>query len=599
MYLENMRDELQQIADAIMSVVGLDVTIIDEKQTRIAGTGKYRSVIGSAVPQNSVFEQCINTGLQYVVKEPRKCNVCQTCNGQNSCTEEAEICYPIKTSKGVVGIIGMIAFTPEQKLAFLKKEKHYMHFVSRMSKLISSRLREKVLHEELCYQSVQLRTIMDTVDEGIIGLDHNGIILSVNKWVREKFGIKEEEAVGKNIDELLPNNRITPAMQAQRQLADYEETLYINGVKDRFLLSVKPFSSNAGKIGAVVTLKDFDKLRRSIHQISESSAILDFDKIKGISPNFLRVKEQAKQVALQEVTVLLLGESGTGKELFARAIHYESRRKNEVFLPINCGAIPDSLLESELFGYEKGAFTGANPRGKMGKFEMANRGTLFLDEIGDLPMHMQVKLLRVLQEKEIVRVGGTTPFKVDVRIIAATNKNLWEKTKKGEFREDLFYRLNVIPINIPPLRERSEDIGHLADWLLKRYTKIYGKQLTGITEEAKELLSNYTWPGNVRELENCIEFGVIFEKGSLLTSETIAKKIHVEDRSPVGNGGLKQMLAHYEQSIIENLLNHYGRDTEAKHKIANHLKISTATLYRKLQDNDSQKCENVIQNEKR
>lgn len=584
MSLDKIQDELQEIAEAIMSVVGLDVTIIDKTTKRLAGTGKYRPMIGSFAPKHSVFEQSIRSGRQYVVKEPRICNECKGCQGRESCSEEAEICYPIETDKGIAGVIGMIAFSRGQKSAFLAKEKQYMHFVSRMSKLISARMREKNLCEELSYQSMELRTIINAVDEGIIGLDHQGTILSINKWAKETLSIREEAAIGKNIDDLLPSNSITQAMKLQEEIKEQEETLFINGVKYRFLLSVKPFGLNTEKIGAVVILKDLDKLHRSILKISEGQEIFGFQTIQGVSAAFLRVKEQARQIARQDVTVLLLGESGTGKELFARAIHYESRRKNEIFLPLNCGAIPDSLMESELFGYEKGSFTGANPQGKMGKFETANGGTLFLDEIGDLPLHMQVKLLRVLQEKEVVRIGGASPVKVDVRIIAATNKDLWEQTQKGEFREDLFYRLNVVPIHIPPLRERREDIALLADSLLERYSEIYGKHLNGISREAKQLLLEYSWPGNVREMENCIEYSVIFETNSVLTRDTIARKIRLASEPGLETAGLKQMIEQYEKQIIENLLKHYGQDTEGKQKAAQRLKISTATLYRKLQE---------------
>lgn len=211
-----------------------------------------------------------------------------------------------------------------------------------------------------------------------------------------------------------------------------------------------------------------------------------------------------------------------------------------------------------------------------------------MDEIGDLPLHMQVKLLRVLQEREIYRVGGVTPVKIDVRIIAATNKDLRAMVQKGEFREDLFYRLNVVPIRIPPLRERPEDILELAKIFFHRYLKIHHKELKDISEEAKKLLSNHQYPGNVRELENLIEYGVIFEKDNFLTGKTLLKKIGVKKSfdMAVTKGGLKEMVARYEKNVIEDLMHHYGNDTEAKQKIAERLNISQATLYRKLKELD-------------
>jgi PAS domain S-box-containing protein len=587
-HLVKLQSELQEIAEAIMSVTALDVTILDSSLKRIAGTGKYYERIGKYAPENSVFEKCIKTGKQYVITEPRTGSECAECSGKQNCREEAEVCYPIESDQGVEGVIGMIAFTPEQKKAFLKNQSHYMNFVSRMSKLISSSIKEQILHQELKYKSIELRTIIDSVDEGIIAIDDNRNILCINNWACEIFNIENEDVVGKNLDNILPQNSITKVLMTNSEIKEQEEVLKINDKTYRFLLSAKPIIFNEKKAGAVACFRDFNKLHRSIFRISENPETFTFDRILGDSSAFTIIKEQARQIANQDITVLLLGESGTGKELFARAIHYESPRKNEIFLPINCGAIPDSLIESELFGYEKGAFTGANPKGKPGKFERAIGGTVFLDEIGDLPLHMQVKLLRVLQDREIFRVGGLSPIKIDVRIIAATNKDLETMVQKGEFREDLFYRLNVVPIRIPPLRERPQDIMEMAEIFFNRYTRIHRKKLKGISEEAKQVLLSHPYPGNVRELENLIEYGVIFEKDDFLTEETLFKKIG-EKKVPVtamAKGGLKEMVARYEKKVIEDLMSHYGSDTVAKQKIAEKLNISTATLYRKLKEMD-------------
>lgn len=586
MSLDKLQGELQQIAEAIMAVTELDVTILDSSLKRIAGTGKYYEKIGKYAPENSVFQKCVKTGKQYVITEPRTCTECSECGGKDDCREQAEVCYPIERDGEVDGVIGMIAFTQEQKKVFLKNQEHYMNFVSKMSKLISSRIQEQILHQELMYKSIELRTIIDSVDEGIIAVDDRGKILCINKSACAILKIKNEDVVGKKLDKILPHNSITKVLMTNHEIKDQEEVLKMSGKTYRFLLSAKPLIFNGKKAGAVANFKDFNKLHRSIFKISENPESFTFDNILGNSRTFTIVKEQAKQVADEDITVLLLGESGTGKELFARAIHYESPRKNEIFLPINCGAIPDSLIESELFGYEKGAFTGANPQGKIGKFERANGGTVFLDEIGDLPLHVQVKLLRVLQERVIFRVGGLSPIKIDVRIIAATNKDLQAMVQKGEFREDLFYRLNIVPIRIPPLRERPEDILELAEAFFRRYSKIHKRDLKGISEEAKHFLMNYHYPGNVRELENIIEYGVIFEKDKVLKKETLLKKIGAKTGSDtvVAGGGLKEMVSQYERKIFEDLMSRYGSDAKTKQKIAQKLNISTATLYRKLKE---------------
>lgn len=578
-----LQKELQQMAEAIMSVTALDVTIMNKNLKRIAGTGRHRLTVGEFAPKNSVFEKCVKTGKRYIIKQPRTGIECSKCQGKSTCTEKAEVCYPIKSNGDVEGVIGMIAFTDEQKKAFLENEKNYMNFVSRMSHLISSRIKEQILNRKLKYKSIELKTIIDAVDEGIIAIDDKKEILCINKRAKKILSIGGRNVQGKNLDKLLPQNSVTEVLRKNEDIENQEEVLNIKGRDFRFLLSAKPIIFNHKKAGAVATFKDFDELHRSILKINESSNSITFNDILGESPPFVRSKKQANRVAKEDVTVLLIGESGTGKELFARAIHNASLRKKEVFMPINCGAIPDSLIESELFGYEKGAFTGANPKGKIGKFEMANKGTIFLDEIGDIPLHMQVKLLRVLQERKIVKVGGVSPISVDVRVIAATNKNLWKMVKAGEFREDLYYRLNVIPIEIPPLRERPEDILLLAKKFLDRYSNIYEKDIRTIAKRAQKLMLEHSWPGNVRELENLIEYGVIFEKGKSLSDTTLLKKLpnKLNGKQKPGTS-LKEMVAEYEKNVITNKLKRYGNDLKAKEKIAEELDISLPTLYRKL-----------------
>lgn len=256
-------------------------------------------------------------------------------------------------------------------------------------------------------------------------------------------------------------------------------------------------------------LKDVQKLAYSITSEVDDST---FDIIVGKSKAILQVKDIAKQIATSDSTIIFLGESGTGKELFARAVHQESLRVNKPFRAINCAAIPEHLLESELFGYSEGAFTGARKKGKPGKFEMANGGTIFLDEIGDMPLHLQVKILRVLEERRVERLGSNSSLDIDVRVLAATNKNLEQMVKDGEFREDLFYRLNVIPIHIPPLRERVGDVSVLLSHFVDHYVNITGKQVRGFTPEAEACLCSYDWPGNIRELQNTVEYAINMAK---------------------------------------------------------------------------------------
>ena len=302
----------------------------------------------------------------------------------------------------------------------------------------------------------------------------------------------------------------------------------------------------------------------------------------GQSDVMRQLLDKVQQIAPSSATVLLLGESGTGKEVIATAIHLASSRRDKPLIKVNCAAFPESLLESELFGYERGAFTGATKR-KPGRFELADGGTLFLDEIADMPVEVQVKLLRVLQEGEFERLGGTITLKVDVRIIAATTKDLKEEVEKGRFREELFWRLNVIPLLIPPLCERIDDIPLLVEHFIKIYSAKNDKKIHGISHDALEVMRNYEWPGNVRELENAIEQAVVLTKGNAITIEDLPQHIYaeqskMESRITVPIGTSLEEIEH--QVIIETLKQTKG-DKELAAKL---LGISSRTIYRKLDE---------------
>ncbi len=297
-------------------------------------------------------------------------------------------------------------------------------------------------------------------------------------------------------------------------------------------------------------------LRRVLHQ--ETS----FSNIIARSPRMLDIFDTIRKIADYKTTVLITGESGSGKELIARAIHFNSPRSNKPFIAINCSAIPETLLESELFGYVKGSFTGAN-KDKKGLFEEASGGTLFLDEVGDLPLSLQVKLLRAIQEEEIRRVGDTKTLKIDVRLITATLKNLGEEIKKGTFREDLYYRLNVLPIHLPPLRERKEDIPLLAETFLSRFSKEMDKKVKRLSPEAIQFLTDYSWPGNVRELENTIERAMVLETGEELRPDSLPDSVRNVEVNPAIRAAaselsIKKMMVIMEQELIKKALEKTG-----------------------------------------
>lgn len=322
------------------------------------------------------------------------------------------------------------------------------------------------------------------------------------------------------------------------------------------------------------TSKDLSKRRIDDLRYTLNSII-------GSHPTMEDLKNKIQKISKSPSAVLITGETGTGKELFARAIHYSSHRQHKPFMPINCAAIPESLLESELFGYEEGAFSGAKRKGKSGLFELANGGTLFLDEIGDMPLHLQAKLLRVLQDHQIRRIGGSKFIHLDVRIVAATNQNIEKLIAEDKFRSDLYYRLNIINLSIPPLRDRFSDIEYLAQYFLKKYSFEFNIDFLGFEEGIMSVFRQYEWPGNVRELENTIEYMVNIEDSKHLTYDSLPEKL--KRLNVTTTLSLQDQIDSYERKIIIDALERYGYDLSGKEKTASELNIGLRTLYRKVE----------------
>ncbi|AET68100.1 PAS domain S-box [Desulfosporosinus orientis DSM 765] len=370
--------------------------------------------------------------------------------------------------------------------------------------VISVGLRDHMPYED---REQELKTILNSVSEGIIAVNKEGKITHINEVASRIFHTTWEEALGLDAEMIFEAN--PPILETLRTGASYslKERKIRKGNKTiHFLTSGVPILNDKGHIiGGVMTIKDYRQIEEILSKVERKPFAITFDFIVYQSHRMKQLVETAKTVAKGNSTILLRGESGTGKEMFAKAIHMESPRSQSPFIPINCAALPDTLLESELFGYEEGAFTGAAKGGKKGLFEQASGGTLFLDEIGEISPHVQVRLLRVLQEGMIRRVGGAKEIPVDVRIIAATHRNLEEMIGSGQFREDLYYRLNVIPLKIPALRERAEDIPLIAHALIRKIAKKLGKSEIHLTKESMDLLITQPWPGNVRQLENTLE----------------------------------------------------------------------------------------------
>ena len=369
----------------------------------------------------------------------------------------------------------------------------------------------------------RLRTILHSVHDGVVATDEQGRITALNLVAEEIFGLREADALGLRIEQAIPNTRIDKVLCTGRpELEQLQQT-----PKGYIVTNRVPISLGGQVQGVVATFQEVAKIQSVESKIRQTLfnrglfARYHFDDIITEDPYFRRIIAIAKKYAQTDATMLLLGESGTGKELFAQSVHNHSSRSHEAFVAINCSALPGQLLESELFGYVGGAFTGARKEGKRGLFEQAHNGTIFLDEIGDMDKELQSRLLRVLEEKQVRRLGSDSVIPVNVRVIAATNIDLWNEGVKGNFRLDLYYRLNVLNIKIPPLRERRGDIALLADWLLRRYCDQYGKRLQPLPKAVVAALQEHPWTGNVRELKNVVERIVLSSENGKVDPDTV------------------------------------------------------------------------------
>ncbi len=448
------------------------------------------------------------------------------------------------------------------------------------------------LQESKYWQSIRqhLDIILDMFNDPIIIIDREGTIIYINEGYELQLGVKREKVLGRNVKDKYPRDKLLETLRTGelvKNLEHFNETLGYN-----IVASFVPIKDETGDIIAVAGIGNISpvyklNLRLSpIHSFKETKSTdsltrkdipPSFDSIIGEAPKLLKCLKLSAQVAKAEATVMLRGETGVGKELFARAIHDYSDRCKNPFIAVNCAAIPENLIESELFGYTAGSFTGARTSGKMGKIEMAHKGTLFLDEIGDLSPSTQIKLLRFTQEKYVERIGGDKQIPIDVRIITATNRNLEQMVQQGEFRSDLYYRLNVIPIHVPPLRERPEDIGILAHYFLNYFARKYGKKV-GFSMKAMECLHDYHWPGNIRQLKNVVEHAVL-----ICTGDTIHEShFNLEQNTNVHELpflDLNRAVEYTEKATIEKALEkaYYN-----KSKAIKYLGISRGAFYAKL-----------------
>ncbi len=590
-YLKLIEDKIQSLAESLSAALNVEITVVDSNLLRIAGTGDFYDRINENSPGDSLFSKVLKTGIPEINIYDKVNPICDTCSYTEVCKERKSLIYPITVEDEISGVASFATFDSSQDKQMLEKKDEYMEMLKHFAESIEKEILGIKMLNRLNVGVAEINEIINSINKGIIILDNEQKIININSKATQilNINLSTKKISNKKINSLIKDFKARDTNN-KKLLGNWvlsDKTLKV-------LYKVSYIKLNKKYVSILV---EFDALEEiiDIAMSHNDNSEITFDKIIGHSQVMLSIIEKAKIAAKSTSTIFLSGASGTGKELFARSIHNASSRSEGPFVAINCASLPDNLIESELFGYEKGSFTGASAKGKIGKFEQANNGTLFLDEIADLPLHLQGKLTRVLQEKKIDKIGGMSSIPINVRIISATHKNLEEMVKEGKFREDLYYRLNILPLYIPPLKDRDEDVLLCAEYIIQKISRKMGKPPKFISKDVEKIFLKHTWPGNVRELENVLEYAINFSTESgiypddlpkyflkKIEEETASIDYRIEDLQNIKP--LEEMVRNYEKSIIKSLLNKYGDTTEGKKKIAERLNISVTTLYRKLND---------------
>jgi len=473
-------------------------------------------------------------------------------------------------------IIGLITLSGRST----GKHKHTLALVTAAANIIEMYFREKILIERQRRLNSILTSIYDSVPYGFIAIDKSRKITHINNAARHMIGMISEAPMNHLFEEIIETDeQLIKKIDAGEHFSHKEIKFSTPHSSKAYMCNSNPINDGPYQLmGTIITVTDRKEMISIAKNVGGNYAKYEFEDLKGHNAELTRQINLAKIASKTNSRIMVIGESGTGKELFAQAIHSHSNRNKGPFVAISCAAIPRDLIESELFGYVGGAFTGARQKGMVGKFELANKGTLFLDEIDGLPLDLQAKLLRVLQQNEIMRLGDTRTMQIDVRIISATNKDLLDEVEAGNFREDLYYRLNVVEIVIPPLRERIDDLELLMHHIKSRQCLEMGIPHPTISEEALEILKSYDWPGNIRELENTIERAILLSQGGTITKEHLPTRTRKRLDTIVIN--TKSLRQNSYENIKATLDQCEGNISEA----ARRLMISRSTLYRKMRE---------------
>ncbi|EIG0448701.1 sigma-54 interaction domain-containing protein [Escherichia coli] len=575
--LMQIQPTIQRFARMLASVLQLEVEIVDENLCRVAGTGAYGKFLGRQLSGNSrLLRHVLETKTEKVVTQSRFDPLCEGCDSKENCREKAFLGTPVILQDRCVGVISLIAVTHEQQEHISDNLREFSDYVRHISTIFVS----KLLEDQGPGDNISkiFATMIDNIDQGVLVVDDESRVQFVNQTALKTLGVVQNNIIGKPI-------RFRPLTFESNFTHGHMQHIVSWDDKSELI------------IGQLHNIQGRQLFLMAFHQSHTSFSVANapdephIEQLVGECRVMRQLKRLISRIAPSPSSVMVVGESGTGKEVVARAIHKLSGRRNKPFIAINCAAIPEQLLESELFGYVKGAFTGASANGKTGLIQAANTGTLFLDEIGDMPLMLQAKLLRAIEAREILPIGASSPIQVDIRIISATNQNLAQFIAEGKFREDLFYRLNVIPITLPPLRERQEDIELLVHYFLHLHTRRLGSVYPGIAPDVVEILRKHRWPGNLRELSNLMEYLVnVVPSGEVIDSTLLPPNLlnnGTTEQSDVtevteahlslddaGGTALEEM----EKQMIREALSRHN----SKKQVADELGIGIATLYRKI-----------------
>ncbi|CAD6055980.1 sigma-54-dependent transcriptional regulator [Escherichia coli] len=575
--LMQIQPTIQRFARMLASVLQLEVEIVDENLCRVAGTGAYGKFLGRQLSSNSrLLRHVLETKTEKVVTQSRFDPLCEGCDNKDNCREKAFLGTPVILQDRCVGVISLIAVTHEQQEHISDNLREFSDYVRHISTIFVS----KLLEDQGPGDNISkiFATMIDNMDQGVLVVDDDNRVQFVNQTALKTLGVVQNNIIGKPI-------RFRPLTFESNFTHGHMQHIVSWDDKSELI------------IGQLHNIQGRQLFLMAFHQSHTSFSVANapdephIEQLVGECRVMRQLKRLISRIAPSPSSVMVVGESGTGKEVVARAIHKLSGRRNKPFIAINCAAIPEQLLESELFGYVKGAFTGASANGKTGLIQAANTGTLFLDEIGDMPLMLQAKLLRAIEAREILPIGASSPIQVDIRIISATNQNLAQFIAEGKFREDLFYRLNVIPITLPPLRERQEDIELLVHYFLHLHTRRLGSVYPGIAPDVVEILRKHRWPGNLRELSNLMEYLVnVVPSGEVIDSTLLPPNLlnngttEQSDVTEVSEAHLAlddaggTALEEMEKQMIREALSRHN----SKKQVADELGIGIATLYRKI-----------------